>query len=141
MEAVSQAFALANTAAASFSHSAGTNKISRPASVTEHVPDGQYLFLPALRKDTPHRTRGPGRSPAIDVVLHRGRPAHPDRSDNFSIDLNGKPSTWLRVRASPTAIDQTTGVVLIGFRAALLLEKAADRAGKPARGPQMQHTN
>jgi hypothetical protein len=30
---------------------------------------------------------------AIDVVLHRGRPAQPDRSDNFSVHLNGKPST------------------------------------------------
>src|SRR3984885_10106809 len=30
---------------------------------------------------------------AIDVVLHRGRPAQPDRPDNFSIHLNGKPST------------------------------------------------
>src|SRR6266853_1866400 len=30
---------------------------------------------------------------AIDVVLHRGRPAQPDRPDNFSVHLNGKPST------------------------------------------------
>src|SRR3989442_245077 len=29
---------------------------------------------------------------AIDVVLHRGRPAQPDRPDNFSVHLNGKPS-------------------------------------------------
>jgi hypothetical protein len=27
---------------------------------------------------------------AIDVVLHRGRSAHPDRPDNFSVHLNGK---------------------------------------------------
>src|SRR6266436_6611685 len=26
----------------------------------------------------------------IDVVLHRGRPAQPDRPDNFSVDLNRK---------------------------------------------------
>src|SRR5258708_3894446 len=30
---------------------------------------------------------------AIDVVLHRGRPAQPDRPDNFSVHLNGKSST------------------------------------------------
>src|SRR5258708_32644127 len=34
-----------------------------------------------------------GCSRAIDVVLHRGRSAHSDRADNFSIDLDGKPST------------------------------------------------
>src|SRR4030081_2974985 len=34
-----------------------------------------------------------GCSRAIDVVLHRGRPTHPDRPDNFSVHLNGKPST------------------------------------------------
>ena len=26
-------------------------------------------------------------------ILHRGRPAQPDRPDNFSVHLNGKPST------------------------------------------------
>src|SRR6202166_1029324 len=30
---------------------------------------------------------------AVDVVLHRGRSAHPDRPDNFSVHLNWKPST------------------------------------------------
>src|SRR5258708_21047342 len=30
---------------------------------------------------------------AIDVVLHRGRPAQADRPDNFSVHLDGKPST------------------------------------------------
>ena len=30
---------------------------------------------------------------AIDVVLHRGRPAQPDRSDNLSVHLDGKPAT------------------------------------------------
>src|SRR5437667_11930415 len=34
-----------------------------------------------------------GCSRAIDVVLHRGRPAQPDRPDNFSVHLNGKPPT------------------------------------------------
>src|SRR5258707_833539 len=34
-----------------------------------------------------------GCSRAIDVVLHRGRTAQPDRSDNFSVHLNGKPPT------------------------------------------------
>ena len=34
-----------------------------------------------------------GCSRAIDVVLHRGRPAHPDRPDNFSVHLNGEPSS------------------------------------------------
>src|SRR5229473_5741700 len=33
-----------------------------------------------------------GCSRAIDVVLHRGRPAQPDRPDNFSVHLNWKPS-------------------------------------------------
>src|SRR6202051_1169425 len=30
---------------------------------------------------------------AVDVVLHSGRTAEPDRPDNFSVHLNGKPST------------------------------------------------
>src|SRR5258708_12572002 len=30
---------------------------------------------------------------AVDVVLHCGRTAQPDRPDNFSVHLNGKPST------------------------------------------------
>src|SRR5258707_1878919 len=34
-----------------------------------------------------------GSSGAIDVVLHRGRSAHPDRPDNFSVHLDGKPPT------------------------------------------------
>src|SRR5436853_7155063 len=34
-----------------------------------------------------------GCSRAIDVVLHRGRADQPDRPDNFSVHLNGKPST------------------------------------------------
>jgi len=34
-----------------------------------------------------------GCSRAIDVVLYRGRPAQSDRPDNFSVHLNGKPST------------------------------------------------
>src|SRR6202020_3680268 len=29
---------------------------------------------------------------AIDVVLHHRRPAQPDRPDDFSVHLNGKPS-------------------------------------------------
>src|SRR3979490_2335263 len=34
-----------------------------------------------------------GCSRAIDVVLHRGRPAHSDRPDNFSVALDGHSST------------------------------------------------
>src|SRR6266436_6254609 len=34
-----------------------------------------------------------GCSRTIDIVLHRGRSAHPDRPDNFSVHLDGKPST------------------------------------------------
>src|SRR6202162_5942619 len=34
-----------------------------------------------------------GCSRAIDVILHRGRPAQPDRPDHFSVHLNGKPPT------------------------------------------------
>src|SRR6202165_5803249 len=34
-----------------------------------------------------------GCSRAIFVILYRGRPAQPDRPDNFSVHLNGKPST------------------------------------------------
>src|SRR6266852_179381 len=37
-----------------------------------------------------------GCSRAVDVVLHRGRPAHSDRPDNFSVHLNGKPSSVRR---------------------------------------------
>src|SRR2546422_568960 len=33
-----------------------------------------------------------GRSRAIDVILHRRRPAHPDRPDKFSIDFDRKTS-------------------------------------------------
>src|SRR6266403_3911973 len=33
---------------------------------------------------------------AVDVVLHCGRTAQPDRPDNFSVHLNGKPSTPCR---------------------------------------------
>src|ERR1700694_2353454 len=36
---------------------------------------------------------GQGCSRAIDVVLHSGRSAQPDRPDNFSVHLDGKPST------------------------------------------------
>src|SRR2546426_227217 len=35
---------------------------------------------------------------AIDVILHRGRPAQPDRPDNFSIHLNGKGCMYACVR-------------------------------------------
>src|SRR5207253_6916881 len=34
-----------------------------------------------------------GCSRAVDVVLHRGCPAQTDRPDNFSVHLNGKPSS------------------------------------------------
>src|SRR6266404_366084 len=33
-----------------------------------------------------------GCSRAIDIVLHRGRSAHPDRPDNFSVHLDRKPA-------------------------------------------------
>jgi len=33
-----------------------------------------------------------GSSRTIDVILHRGRPAQPDRTDNFSVHLDGKAS-------------------------------------------------
>src|SRR6202030_2481417 len=33
------------------------------------------------------------RSRAVDVVLHRGRAAQPDRPDNLSVHLDGKPAT------------------------------------------------
>src|ERR1700730_19172209 len=36
---------------------------------------------------------GQGCSRAIDVVLHRGGPAYPDRANNFSVHLDGKPSS------------------------------------------------
>src|SRR4029077_12814841 len=41
-------------------------------------------------------TSARGCARAIDIVLHRGRSAHPDRPDNFSVDLNGKPSAIRR---------------------------------------------
>src|SRR6202171_6214462 len=34
-----------------------------------------------------------GRFRSINVILHRGRAAETDRSDNFSIHLDGKPAT------------------------------------------------
>src|ERR1700676_1781114 len=34
-----------------------------------------------------------GRFRAINVILHRGCAAEPDRPDNFSIHLDGKPAT------------------------------------------------
>src|SRR6267142_1713475 len=34
-----------------------------------------------------------GCSRAIDVVLHHGRSAHPDRPDNLAVHLDGKPAT------------------------------------------------
>src|ERR1700686_3831215 len=37
-----------------------------------------------------------GCSRAVDVVLHRWRPAQPDRPDNFSVHLNGKPPSPCR---------------------------------------------
>src|ERR1700716_2075269 len=37
-----------------------------------------------------------GCSRAVDVVLHGGRPAQPDRPDNFSVHLDGKPSAVRR---------------------------------------------
>src|SRR5258708_13739982 len=35
-------------------------------------------------------------SRAVNVILHRGRPAHPDRADNLSVHLDGKASAVRR---------------------------------------------
>src|ERR1700675_2222270 len=51
------------------------------------------ILAPLLFIWTPIRYEREGRFRAIFVVLHRGRPAQPDRPDNFSVHLNGKPST------------------------------------------------
>src|SRR2546421_8990857 len=61
---------------------------------------------PCIRRFTnsahPHRIgyEREGCSRAIDVVLHRGRPAQPDRPDNFSVHLNGEPPPHAATRAS-----------------------------------------
>ena len=41
-----------------------------------------------------------GCSRAIDVALHRRHPAHPDRSDKFSIHLEGNPPSHAAMRGS-----------------------------------------
>src|SRR6202040_2519391 len=49
---------------------------------------------------------------AIDVVLHRGRTAQPDRPDNFSVHLNGKSSTPRRHTRKRGDASQKRGVAL-----------------------------
>src|SRR5882762_11012903 len=48
-----------------------------------------YSFFRPLRRIGYDRQ---GSSRTIDVILHRGRPAQPDRTDNFSVHLDGKAS-------------------------------------------------
>src|ERR1700732_1049375 len=55
------------------------------------------MYPPTRLTNSAHRHRigyeRQGCFRAIDVVLHRGRPAYSDGPDNFSVHLNGKPST------------------------------------------------
>src|SRR5438132_12312449 len=57
--------------------------------------EGRHDASPLLAPAGGHRTgyEREGGSRAIDGVLHRGRPAQPDRPDNFSVHLNGAPPT------------------------------------------------
>src|SRR5437899_7411078 len=57
--------------------------------------DGGHDASPLLAPAAGHRIgyERDGCSRAIDVVLHRGRPAQPDRPDNFSVYTDGKPSS------------------------------------------------
>src|ERR1017187_6980356 len=57
-----------------------------------------------------------GQCRAIDVVLHHGRPAHPDRPDNLSVHLNGKPATPRRHTRKRGDAGQKRRVALAGRR-------------------------
>src|SRR5258705_13725038 len=67
-----------------------THNPSRPwkriSNIGAHVCNS---FFRPLRRIGHECQRRPG---AIDVVLYCGRPAQPDRTDNFSVHLNGKAS-------------------------------------------------
>src|SRR3984893_6144763 len=81
---------------------------TRTSSLSPTIEQADSVWLPVLQggsvqpcirrlTSSAHRHRigyeREGCSRAIDVVLHRGRPAQPDRSDNFSVHLNGTPPT------------------------------------------------
>src|SRR4030081_523493 len=81
---------------------------TRTSSLSPTIEQADSVWLPVLQggsvqpcvrrlTNSAHRHRigyeRQGCFRAIDVVLHRGRPAYSDGPDNFSVHLNGKPST------------------------------------------------
>src|SRR5229473_5103885 len=81
---------------------------TRTSSLSPTIEQADSVWLPVLQggsvqpcirrlTSSAHRHRigyeRQGCSRAIDVVLHRGCPAQPDRPDNFSVHLNGKAPT------------------------------------------------
>jgi hypothetical protein len=73
--------------------------------------DGGHDASPLLAPAAGHRIgyEREGCSRAIDVVLHRGRPAQPDRPDNFSVHLNGNPPYGLCMRLNIPAESHASG--------------------------------
>src|SRR6266436_1017098 len=65
---------------------ANARAVARPIPVRAPVIKTTRVFISALLKVQKCK----GCSCAIDIVLHC---RHPDRPDNFSVYLNGKPST------------------------------------------------
>ena len=89
-----------NPEARSLSESVGSTLHERAHSQRDFVClgsgiDSGHDASPLLAPAAGHRIgyEREGCSRAIDVVLHRGRPAQPDRPDNFAVHLNGKPPT------------------------------------------------
>src|SRR5882762_2724520 len=81
---------------------------TRTSSLSPTIEQADSVWLPVLQggsvqpcirrlTNSTHRHRigyeRQGCFRAIDVVLHCGRPAQPDRPDNFSVHLNRKPSS------------------------------------------------
>src|SRR3979490_2188422 len=68
-----------------------------------------------------------GCSRAIDIVLHFWRPAHPDRPDNLSVHLDGKPATPRRYTRKRGDAGQKGRVAL--DKVAKVLSGAAESPG------------
>ena len=80
--------------ALNFTRAAAQLRVAQPA-LSRQVQDLEdeigVDYESVNRPRVGHERQGCSRT--IDVVLHRGRPAQPDRPDHFSVHLNGKPST------------------------------------------------
>src|SRR6266852_2714674 len=72
-------------------HKLDTSRCSSCKAVPSSDASADSAYNLASRHRVGYERQGCSR--AIDVVLHRGRPTHPDRPDNFSVHLNGKPSS------------------------------------------------